>query len=57
MIRIKDLTIPIKECFQRGTNLDQQGRSKYHLDHMFSIFEEFKQGVDLCIVGHVRNLK
>jgi hypothetical protein len=38
-------------------NYDQRGRSKYHLDHMFSIFEGFKQGVDPCIVGHIRNLK
>jgi hypothetical protein len=65
-ISIKDLTV--KNFMSVGNttqainlelleNYDQRGRSKYHLDHMFSIFEGFKQGVDPCIVGHIRNLK
>lgn len=38
-------------------NYNQRGRSKCHLDHMFSMFEEFQQGVDPCMVGHIQNCK
>ena len=38
-------------------NYDKRGKHGYHLDHMFSIFEGFKQNIDPSIVGHIKNLR
>ena len=38
-------------------NYDKRGKRGYHLDHMFSIFEGFKQNIDPSIVGHIKNLR
>lgn len=38
-------------------NYNKRGKLGYHLDHMFSIFEGFKQNIDPSIVGHIKNLR
>jgi hypothetical protein len=38
-------------------NYEKRGRTNFHLDHMYSIFEGFKNNVDIAVVGHIKNLK
>jgi len=38
-------------------NHDKRSRLGYHLDHMYSIHEGFKNNVDVSIIGHIKNLK
>lgn len=38
-------------------NFDKRGPKEYHLDHMYSVFEGFKNKIPLEIIGHICNLK
>ena len=38
-------------------NYNKRGIVDYHLDHKYSIFEGFKNGVDVEIIGHIKNLE
>jgi len=38
-------------------NYDRRNKLDYHLDHMYSIFEGFRNNVDTYIIGHIENLR
>jgi len=38
-------------------NYDRRSKLDYHLDHMYSIFEGFRNNVDPYIIGHIENLR
>ena len=38
-------------------NYDKRGIVDYHLDHRYSIFEGFKNNIDVEIIGHIKNLE
>lgn len=55
------MRITSKQKVELLNNYDKRGSNKvngsYHLDHKFSIFEGFKQGIDAEIIGNINNLE